>query len=202
MKKTVFLFLTLVLLISTLTLSVFASEEREDAITDTASEGEKINTGKSDNVFSDIYSIVSDNSDKIFSILAFTASVVVAFAYRKGLIPILKSALSTITSRTEKLGEFSAESQMKTEESLKFLSEKFVSCQNGVEGIARSLDELIERLDTIEGEKKESEKLKTIMLSQVDMLYDIFMQSSLPQYSKDAVGEKVTAMKKEIAGEG
>ena len=33
----------------------------------------------------------------------------------------------------------------------------------------------------------------------IDMLYEVFMHSSLPQYSKDALGEKVAEMKKSIS---
>jgi hypothetical protein len=41
--------------------------------------------------------------------------------------------------------------------------------------------------------------MKTIMSAQVDMLYNIFMSSSLPQYSKDAVGERISEMKAALA---
>ena len=66
------------------------------------------------------------------------------------------------------------------------------------EAISRSLDILTEKLEGMEWEKKSAEKLSLLMNSQIDMLYEIFMQSSLPQYSKDAIGEKVAALKKEL----
>lgn len=34
------------------------------------------------------------------------------------------------------------------------------------------------------------------MQMQINMLYDIFMTSALPQYEKDAVGERISAMNK------
>jgi hypothetical protein len=40
------------------------------------------------------------------------------------------------------------------------------------------------------------------MLGEIDMLYEIFISSSLPQYSKDAISERVAKMKKILlAGE-
>ena len=36
------------------------------------------------------------------------------------------------------------------------------------------------------------------MLSQIDVLYEIFMQSGIPQYAKDSLGEKVAKMKKSL----
>ena len=36
------------------------------------------------------------------------------------------------------------------------------------------------------------------MNAQIDMLYEIFMSSALPQYAKDRVGEKVAEMKAQL----
>jgi hypothetical protein len=158
----------------------------------------EVDTGSDVNIFEELYLAFVNNADKILSSLAFIASLIVAFAYRKGLIPVIKSALSAIGNKTERLSECSLESIQKTEESLKFLSDKFAFCENSVEAISRSLDILTEKLEGMEGEKKSAEKLSLLMNSQIDMLYEIFMQSSLPQYSKDAIGEKVAALKREL----
>ena len=40
------------------------------------------------------------------------------------------------------------------------------------------------------------------MKAQVDMLYEIFMSSSLPQYQKDSVGEKISSMRKSLSEDG
>ena len=37
--------------------------------------------------------------------------------------------------------------------------------------------------------------MKIILSAQIDMLYDIFMTSSLPQYQKDAVSKRIGEMK-------
>ena len=37
--------------------------------------------------------------------------------------------------------------------------------------------------------------MKALMSAQIDMLYDIFMTSSLPQYQKDAVNKRISEMK-------
>ena len=34
--------------------------------------------------------------------------------------------------------------------------------------------------------------------AQIDMLYDVFMSSALPQYQKDAVGERIAKMKEAL----
>jgi hypothetical protein len=61
---------------------------------------------------------------------------------------------------------------------------------------------LEKRLVSEDEAKRDKEQLSTVMMAQIDMLYDIFMSASLPQYQKDAVGEKIAKMKGAIAENG
>jgi hypothetical protein len=68
------------------------------------------------------------------------------------------------------------------------------------EDIIKRLDEAIaltsEKIKAEESSKGERADLRLIMQMQINMLYDIFMTSALPQYEKDAVGERISAMNK------
>ena len=76
------------------------------------------------------------------------------------------------------------------------------------EEIISTLTERIEEMtSTIEEVKdgellknRENQNLTVIISAQIDMLYDIFMSSALPQYQKDAVGERVALMKEALRG--
>lgn len=201
MKKFLCLCISLIALI-TLTLSAsvtaFAESDAEEFETPEA-ESNSIDN-ESSNPFSEIYGLVLKNSDKLFSLLAFLSSLLIVFAYKKGLIPIINTGLSAIKKSSDSFESKASESLVKTEESLKFLTDKFASCINSIEGISKYVDELSEKLELMEAENGDRETLTTVMLSQVDMLYEIFMNSALPQYSKDALGEKFAQMKKSITG--
>lgn len=192
MKKLLLFGVCLIITIAlTLSLSVtaFASDEAIET-TETDTDG---------NGFSEAFNLVAENSDKIFSILAFVSSIAVALAYKKGLIPIINQGLSAMKKSADNFEAGAGESLIKAEKAIGFLTDRFVSCENTVDSISASLSQLSERLLNIENEKDERETFKTVMLSQIDMLYDIFMQSGLPQYSKDALGEKVAKMKKSLS---
>ena len=199
MKK--FLFLVLILISFTLISSAFCvtafAEDENAAYTEEETEITEEN-GTEENTFSTLYDFTLENLDKIFSALAFIASLILVFAYKKGLIPIVNTSLLAIRKNAEKLGEASSDSLMNTEKSIDLLTEKFASVMNTAESISNSVDSLFERLDFLESESKSKDTLRTVMLSQVDMLYEIFMNSSLPQYSKDALGERIADMKKTI----
>ena len=200
MKKFLLLIISLISVI-TLTLSLSVTALAEDSVESEASDTaytESAEENAASNPFSEIYGLMLQNSDKIFSALAFISSVILALTYRKGLIPTINTGLSAIKKSADAFKNSTAESIVKTEQSLDFLTDKFASCISALESISKYIDELAVRLDSIEDEKKSASSLKTVMLSQIDMLYEIFMNSALPQYSKDALGEKVSQMKKSI----
>ena len=92
MKKIVTSLLIFLTLFSLLATFCFASE------TDNASE-------EAGNVFSEIYDMIILHSDKILSALAFLASLVLAFSYRKGMLPLIKGGLNTLSGAVSKLKE-------------------------------------------------------------------------------------------------
>ena len=202
MKKTLTLIIALAVVFAlTLCLSVTAMASDNPVVNDIES-GENGDTGSTyseENPFKEIYEFAAENADKILSALAFLSSLFLIFAYRKGLIPIINKGLSAIGKSSGNFEVTAKESLLKAEKNLDFLSEKFAACENSVEIVSRSIDELTEKFDKIDGDIKATESLKLVMLSQIDMLYEIFMHSSLPQYSKDALGEKVAEMKKSIS---
>lgn len=201
MKKFLLLIISLISVI-TLSLSLSVTVLAEDSVESGASDSacpESSDENTDSSPFSEIYGLMLQNSDKIFSALAFISSVFLALTYRKGLIPTINTGLTAIKKSADAFENSTAESIVKTEQSLDFLTDKFALCISTLESMSKYIDELAVRLDCIEEEKKSASSLKNIMLSQIDMLYEIFMNSALPQYSKDAIGEKVSQMKKRIA---
>lgn len=166
------------------------------AVTAFASDGE----AEAQNVFEIAFEWLTAHSSEILSALTFVGSVTIAFTYKKGLLPRLSGALtkiggsvSALTEETEKsLGTLGAE--------FDFVKERAEETEKLCMLLSDRLASLSDKLDSVGESKSENDKFKVIMSSQVDMLYEIFMQSSLPQYAKDSVGEKIAAMKAAISG--
>ena len=62
-------------------------------------------------------------------------------------------------------------------------------------------DEVKENTVRVSPIKSFENSVREILLSQIDLLYEVFMNSSLPQYEKDRIGEMVAAMKKNASEE-
>ena len=156
-------------------------------------------TTEDSNPFSLMYEYIAAHADNIFSVLAFVGSLVLAFFYKKGLMPALSSALGNIRSSVKSINE-TAEKTLAGNESA---FADFKTCMDFVAGsldtLTSSVAELEKRLSAGEKQISETKAMKTIMSAQVDMLYSIFMSSALPQYSKDEVGARISEMRAALA---
>ena len=156
-------------------------------------------TTEDSNPFSLMYEYVTAHADNIFSALAFVGSLVLAFFYKKGLMPALSSALGNLRSSVKSISETAEKTLVGSENA-------FADFKTSVDLVAGSLDtltssvaELDKRLCAGEEQISEMKAMKTIMSAQVDMLYSIFMSSALPQYSKDEVGARISEMRAALA---
>lgn len=176
--------------------SLVVSASAEGEVTDVAVESEG-------NFFTVAYEELSAYASEILCGLTLAASLILAFAYKKGLLPLVQSALVSIGNAVTKIGD----SAKKSEEQTALLEENIGRSIKNAKDMIGALTEKISSLDNAVNERLvmdekargEYEKLRFIIEGQIDMLYDIFMSSALPQYQKDAVGERIGKMKGMVA---
>ena len=170
------------------------------AITASAEEAAEASaTITEENVFSSVYNEVASHASEILCAMTFAGSLILAFAYKKGLMPLVKGSLLSIANAISKIKDDTtenAERNAKIGESLEMELENTKATLNTLTDKISELDlMLMEKLECEDDAKREKEEFKLIISSQIDMLYDIFMASALPQYQKDAVGERIAKMK-------
>lgn len=173
--------------LSSLSLITSASEAEE--MSETVEQA-----GAEENVFTEIYNAVCENSADILSLLSFAASVTVALFYKYALSPLIKGGLEKISSGVKNIsGEHSKEYTALSEAQAKI-------CANE-EKIEEKLSEISQSiLEVRDVEKPRLEKsLLTVMQAQVNMLYEIFQSSALPVYQKEAVGNMISEMRSELS---
>ena len=224
MKKLFYLFLITAIICSTLCIGAAAYSDNEgedtyepvganeysepylpekstmaDTSTDTDSDLEEDSVENSENFFALVYDELVIHADKILSALAFIGSLILAFAYKQGLIPVIRTALSNMGTKVGELKDSAEKSMVLTEESINSITEKLSGAEDLIGALNDRLLTLEKELSENEEEKKERRSMITVLIAQVDMLYEIFMSSSLPAYQKDMVGDKINEMKKAIS---
>lgn len=201
MKKLLIVLIATILFISCGVVASASDVESDTEVTeniDNVYENEEP-TVESGNLFAEIYEYASQNADNIFSALAFAASVLLALIYKKGLMPALTSSLTSLRTSVKTISETAERALAESEGAYTGVKKSIDLVGEGLDALCITVGELEGRLAASEEQANEAKAMKTIMSAQIDMLYNIFMSSSLPQYSKDAVGERIAEMRAALA---
>ena len=158
-----------------------------------------VEQGSLNEIFNELYGFASHYAAEIISAITLVGTLIIGFAYKKGLIPMLGKVTGNIQTAVVKIKENTEESNRYASERLDGITDRLGCVENSLALAAGSIDRLEEKLECEEKEIARRQMMDTVMRSQVDMLYDIFMASALPQYQKDAVGMRVQKMREELS---
>ena len=108
-KKASVIILLAISLVFVLPFSAFCAEAT-DISEDTRQEhsvapNEPLENTDTENPYSVIFNTFLENSPQILSALAFIGSIIIMLCYKKGLIPLIKEALSALSSGVKSIGE-------------------------------------------------------------------------------------------------
>lgn len=155
--------------------------------------------GDETSFFDKVYGEVTAYASEILCALTFTGSLMLAFAYKKGLLPLVEKSLITIGNAVTKIKENTKESTELSSQLGINIGQRLSDTQDLIKQLTERIGTLEEALNcSLENENEsrlEGKQLRLVVDAQIDMLYDIFMSSALPQYQKDAVGERIAKMK-------
>lgn len=169
-------------------------EDREE-VTEEAAGGEESFFGK-------VYEELSEYATEILSALTLVGSLTLAIAYKKGLLPLVEKSLVTIGNAITKIKDTASESAEQSTALSLGIENKLTEAVTTLDSLAKKvalLDKsLTERIRDESETERGREQLRIIAEAQIDMLYDVFMTSALPQYQKDAVGERIAKMREAI----
>jgi hypothetical protein len=165
-------------------------EESAEAVTET-------------NFFSRAYEEVAGYASEILCGLTLAGSLTLAFAYKKGLLPLVERSLLAIGNAVSGIKESAKESAESGSKLKDNVEKRLSAASETLEALADKISSLDKALcASLENESEarlEAKELRLVVDAQIDMLYDVFMSSALPQYQKDAVGERIAKMKEAMA---
>ncbi len=173
----------------------------DDVPTDTDSlpvtdiEGADTNKEIGGGFFEKLYGATVDYLGEILCALAFAGSMVLAFAYKKGLLPLLSRAVNTLGSTVGRIKEDTESYAKESGSRLRELTEKLSSAEGVITGFGETLSRLEGELSELRGADADKKRYEAILASQVELLYDIFMSSALPEYQKEAVAKRIASMR-------
>lgn len=217
MKKIRYLFLTLAIGFSLMLPAAAAetdvgtAEEVTTTVTENGTEdpgkapAENITAGEpeggTENPFAALFETFGNHASEVFAAVSAFLSLTVFWLFRRGLLPLLRGGLNVLSGVAEKMhteSETSSENLGKTADSV---NRSLLMNAESITAMQKMLEGFSEKLNALSVSREEREAMRCILLSQVDMLSEIFLSSALPEYRKELVGEKLTAMRRALGEE-
>ena len=207
MKKIILFFLLLAILMTTLSVTALASDRTDGISSETVSEGEcavEAEEAESEGdatLFTSLYEAYEMHRGELFSFLSALVSLVLVFVYQKGLLPILKSGIGLIEGQVKGLGEVSRSAKEYQERVSEQTLALALEMQNSTEEMRALTDSLLSRTEESEKRDGELSEMKHCILLQAKLLGEVFLASSLPEYSKERVGRVVSEVESMLSRE-
>ena len=110
----------------------------------------------------------------------------------------MRDALSKLKGSIDLAKEESDKNNLITESKIDDINTAINEIRDGLTKSNEELSRINWQFESYSELLLEREKLKCILKGQMDMLYAIFMSSSLPQYQKDEIGEKIAGLREEL----
>lgn len=180
---------------------VEATPETEDK---TASEKEDLKSkappeSQPENAFQSLYNLCISHLSEILSLLAFAGSLICAFLYKSGLIPMLQKGLSALGHTAEKIKESTTVAEDGRRADYDALKTRLTTLDDSLTALGERLADYTDRLEEKAKCEAREKRLTALISEEIELLYDIFMASALPEYEKARVGERVAKMKEVIS---
>ena len=144
------------------------------------------------NFFTSLFDAYEENKSELFSALSALISLCLVFVYQKGLVPVLKSGITLIEGQVKGLREVSTTAKENNERA----SVEALALAEKMQGASEEMREMTRTLLMREGESaardEEFRKMRQCILWQANLLGEVFLASSLPEFSKERVGRVVS----------
>lgn len=152
-----------------------------------------------ENPFAAFFGVVSGYATEILSALTLVGSLILAYAYKKGLIPLISGGIKALGGAVTKIKDSAERAEGASKELGESLCQRLSAAEACLGKISEALESTAATLDKIKLDEGERLKTTLVLTAQIDMLYELFMSSALPQYKKDEVGERISEMRRAVA---
>lgn len=193
MKKIITLTLVFLILFSLLLLPAHAAEE-------------VVGEPEAGTFTQTLSAFFSENADTLLGVLTLIGSLLVAFFYKTGLLPLLRSGLSALGELLGKSRELTESFTKEASERLSRMEEATAPVLASLKAGEASLSTLEQRLAGLEAELAKSEKERRataeVLRTETELFYEMLASVNLPEAQKESMTESYYRLKKFLEAEG
>jgi hypothetical protein len=171
------------------------TENLENELGDNADDADIEDTKNS---FEKIYDAAMAHVSEILSLAAFIGSLICAVIYKSGLMPLIEKGLGGIKNAAQKIKEATDRAECDNKASLGYINDKMCELEMAISEMQETIKSATKAMESSVETRAHQARIDGLLSGELDMLYDIFMSSALPEYEKARVGERVAKLKEEL----
>jgi hypothetical protein len=171
------------------------TENLENELGDNADDADIEDTKNS---FEKIYDAAMAHVSEILSLAAFIGSLICAVIYKSGLMPLIEKGLGGIKNAAQKIKEATDRAECDNKASLGYINDKMCELEMAISEMQETVRSATKAMESSVEARAHQARIDGLLSGELDMLYDIFMSSALPEYEKARVGERVAKLKEEL----
>ena len=188
MKKIFLLTLLVLFLCSALLIPVAASETAETAVTE--------GSGFTDT----LAAFITENADTLLGVLTLVGSLLVAFFYKTGMMPVLRSGLSALAELLGKSRDLTERFTHEASDRITHMEESVTPMLDAMHHSEQVLLSLEAKLSSLEEAlaKSENERRTTaeVLRTETELFYELLSSVNLPEAQKESMTESYYRLKR------
>lgn len=141
-------------------------------------------------------SFFTDNADTLLGVLTFAGSLLVAFFYKTGLLPLLRAGLgelkTSVGENREQVDKFLTD----TEEKLRALEENVRTVLSAEEEVGKASAQMDAIGQALSDAGREREDIRAVLIAETELFFQLMQAVNLPQAQKDAMSDSFYRLKR------
>ena len=142
-----------------------------------------------------ILGFLDENTAEILGTLTFLASVLVAFFYKKGILPLLRTGLSALSESAGKTGRLTEKFAAKAEEEIAAIRASTLPVAEVLQKTEECMNEMHQTIDEV---KEAWEQTRRILATETTLFYELLSSANLPQAQKDSMSDSYYRLRDEL----
>ena len=148
---------------------------------------------------------LTQNGDTLLGVLSLIGTLLVAFLYKTGLLPLLRSGLSALSDLlgknrevTEHFTKETGEQIHRSEEYMTPMVDTLARSENALRAMEEKLAALETALERSEGDRQ---KTAAVLRTETELFYELLASVNLPETQKDSMTESYYRLKRILEAE-
>lgn len=142
-----------------------------------------------------LIAFLNEYTNELLSALTFLGSLLVAFFYKKGILPLLRAGLSALNDTAGKAEQITEHFTQKAEEELAAIKESTLP----LAALVQNTEECIRTMQkALEESEKAQKETRRILAAETELFYELLTSANLPHAQKESMAKTFYSLREDL----